>query len=163
MFDGELVAICIAPDPGDPLRLVEQVEAVPGKGIVGDRYFLERGTYSRKPGPDREVTLIEMEAIEALARDCGIAVEPAQARRNLVTRGIPLNHLIAREFTIGPVRLRGLRLCEPCGHLEKLTLKGIENGLLHRGGLRAQIIAGGLLRPGDPIRPVTAASRHPVP
>ena len=82
-----------------------------------------------------------------------ITLEPAQARRNLVTRGVPLNHLIGREFAVGDVVLRGLRLCEPCGHLEKLTIKGIEKSLRHRGGLRAQVVQGGVLRSGDTITP----------
>jgi MOSC domain-containing protein YiiM len=94
-----------------------------------------------------------MEAIEALAQECQIALEPGAARRNLVTRGVPLNHLVGREFHIGEVLLRGLRLCEPCGHLETLTVKGIQDGLCHRGGLRAQIVRGGVVRTGDAVRP----------
>ncbi len=68
-------------------------------------------------------------------------------------RGVPLNHLVGREFQIGPVRLRGIKLCEPCGHLEKMTVPGIEKALLHRGGLRAEILTSGTLRPGDPVKP----------
>jgi MOSC domain-containing protein YiiM len=88
-----------------------------------------------------------------LAQECQITLEPGQARRNLVTRGVPLNHLVGRQFSIGEVVLRGLRLCEPCGHLEALTAKGIQDGLRHRGGLRAQIVRGGVVRTGDSIRP----------
>jgi MOSC domain-containing protein YiiM len=76
-----------------------------------------------------------------------------KSRRNLLTRGVPLNHLIGREFTVGEVVLRGIRLCEPCDHLEGLTVKGIKDGLHHRGGLRAEILHGGTLQPGDAIRP----------
>jgi MOSC domain-containing protein YiiM len=131
---------------------VDQVEAVAGQGLVGDRYYLKEGTFS-KPGADREVTLIESEALEALARECQITLPPEQARRNLVTRDVPLNHLVGREFLVGDVLLKGIRLCEPCGHLEKLTVTGIEDGLHHRGGLRAQIVRGGALRLGAVIRP----------
>jgi len=153
MFQGQLVGIYVAGRPRDDLQAVEQIEAVPSRGLAGDRYFLKEGTFSSKDGPDREVTLIESEALEGLRREYEITLEPDQARRNLVTRGVPLNHLVGREFIVGDVVLRGLRLCEPCGHLEKLTLKGVLKGLSHRGGLRAQVVQGGFLRKGDPIKP----------
>ena len=81
-----------------------------------------------------------------------LLLQPGQARRNLVTRGVPLNHLVGREFQVGEVVFRGIRLCEPCGHLESLTIKGVKDGLCHRGGLRAQIVRGGIIRAGDIIR-----------
>ena len=90
-------------------------------------------------------------ALEALAHECAIKLDPGQARRNLVTRGVPLNHLVGKEFQVGGVVLRGLRLCEPCGHLEGLTIKGVKDGLCHRGGLRAQIVRGGVVKTGDAI------------
>jgi MOSC domain-containing protein YiiM len=93
--------------------------------------------------------LIEIEAIEALKREKDITLVPAASRRNLVTRGVPLNHLVGREFRVGPVRLLGTRLCEPCAYLEGLTQKGVLAGLIHRGGLRADIVAGGTIRVGD--------------
>jgi MOSC domain-containing protein YiiM len=99
------------------------------------------------------VTLIESEALDALRREYDITLEHRQARRNLVTQGVPLNHLVGRQFTVGSVLLRGIRLCEPCGHLEKLTVKGLLKGLSHRGGLRAQVVLGGVLRAGDVIKP----------
>jgi MOSC domain-containing protein YiiM len=152
-FEGRLLGIYIASCKRAALERVEELQAVPGSGLVGDRYFFQQGTFSKPGSPDREVTLIEMEAIEALAQECQIALEPGAARRNLVTRGVPLNHLVGREFHIGEVVLRGLRLCEPCGHLESLTAKGIIDGLCHRGGLRAQIVRGGVVRTGDAVRP----------
>jgi MOSC domain-containing protein YiiM len=100
------------------------------------------------------VTLIESEAIIALARDYGIELNAGLARRNIVTVGVALNHLVEKTFTIGAVRLRGTRLCEPCSHLEKLTRQGAMRGLIHRGGLRAEIISGGIIRIGDSIMPV---------
>ncbi|MCI0409312.1 MAG: MOSC domain-containing protein [Acidobacteria bacterium] len=131
---------------------VNEVHAVPGKGLEGDRYFTQTGTYSKKPRPDREVTLIEIEAIEALAREYKIALEPGAARRNIVTRGVPLNHLVGQEFRVGDVTLRGLRLCEPCAHLERLSHAGVREALIHRGGLRAQILTDGTIRVRDSIR-----------
>ena len=151
MFQGQLIGIFTAKRKGGDLLPLEQVEAVAGHGLIGDRYFLKEGTYSAKDGPDREVTLIEVEALEGLTREYEIAVTPAESRRNLLTRGVPLNHLVGQTFRIGPVVLRGIRLCEPCGHLEKLTCTGIEKGLRHRGGLRAQIVTGGVLVVGANI------------
>lgn len=130
---------------------VEQVRAVAGQGLEGDRYFTQTGTYSKKPRPDREVTLIEIEAIEALKRDHGIELDPGASRRNIVTRGVPLNHLVGRKFRVGQATLLGQRLCEPCAHLEGLSTKGVMRGLIHRGGLRAQILTGGTIRVGDPV------------
>lgn len=152
MFKGTVVAIHIAPDAAAKMIPVKEVRAVPGQGLEGDRYFHRKGTYSEKPGPDREVTLIEIEAIEALKRDYRVALDPGDSRRNIATRGVPLNQLVGREFTVGAVGLRGIRLCEPCGHLEGLTREGVRAGLVHRGGLRAQILTGGVIRPGDPVQ-----------
>lgn len=131
---------------------VPAVRAVPGRGLEGDRYFVQAGTYSKKSGVDREVTLIESEAVDALRRDYEIDVDAGVSRRNIVTRGVPLNHLVGREFQVGEVVLRGLRLCEPCGHMEELAGLPIRPGLVHRGGLRAQILTGGWIRAGDPIQ-----------
>jgi len=92
-----------------------------------------------------------------MARDNELAIAPGEARRNVITRGTPLNHLVGREFVVGSVRLRGIRLCEPCSHLEGLTRRGVLAGLIHRGGLRAQILVGGEIRVGDPITPADAS------
>jgi MOSC domain-containing protein YiiM len=111
---------------------------------------LGKGTFS-KPEPDFELTLIEAEAIEALERDYNVELPPGDARRNLVTRGIALNHLVGRDFQIGEVRAHGIRLCEPCDHLQRLTGRQLIKGLRHRGGLRAQILTPGSIRVGDPL------------
>jgi MOSC domain-containing protein YiiM len=133
------------------MRGVEEAHAVAGRGLDGDRYFNKAGTFSATPGTGRDVTLIESESLEALERDYGIALGPDQSRRNILTRGVPLNHLVGREFSVGAVRLRGVRLCEPCSHLEQLTGKRVDRGLVHRGGLRADVLTGGPIRPGDPV------------
>ena len=121
-----------------------------GKGLAGDRYCQQTGTFS-KPQPDRELTLIESEAIEAFNRELEIKFPAAAARRNVITRGVPLNHLVGREFRIGEIKVRGLRLCEPCSHLARLSHEGVLPGLVHRGGLRAQILTEGMIRAGDAI------------
>ena len=151
MFKGTVVSIHIASDAEGRMVGVKEARAVPGKGLEGDRYFQQIGTYSAKPGPDREVTLIEAEALEALRRDYGVTLGPGESRRNITTRGVPLNFLVGKEFAVGPVSLRGIRLCEPCGHLEDLTREGARAGLVHRGGLRAQILTEGVIRAGDAV------------
>ena len=151
MGTGTVVSIHITPGAAEPAQSVAEVRAVPGQGLAGDRYFNRSGTYSGKPGPDREVTLIEVEAIEALKRDYASDIDPGASRRNIVTRGIPLNHLVGREFRVGEVTLRGIRLCEPCSHLAQLTSQKVFAGLIHRGGLRAQILTEGMIRAGDKL------------
>jgi len=151
MRQGTVVSINIAQAGSAPMSPVSEARAVPGKGLEGDRYFHQVGTYSNKPGPDRELTLIEVEALEGLKRDYGIDLEPRDSRRNIVTRGVPLNHLVGREFKVGGATLSGIRLCEPCAHLEELTRDGVKRGLVHRGGLRAQILSEGTVRVGDAI------------
>jgi MOSC domain-containing protein YiiM len=148
---GTIVSIHIAARGASPMNSVTNARAVVGRGLEGDRYFNKAGTYSNDPGSGRDITLIEIEAIEALRRDYQIELDPSQARRNIVTQGVALNHLVDRDFKIGDLILRGTRLCDPCSHLEKLTRKGVMRGLIHRGGLRTEIIRGGTLRPGDPI------------
>jgi MOSC domain-containing protein YiiM len=93
-----------------------------------------------------------VEAIEAIQREYGVELDAGAARRNLVTRGVALNHLVEKEFTIGDVRIRGIRLCEPCDHLERLTGKPLIKALRHRGGLRAQILTPGTIHAGDEVR-----------
>ncbi len=151
MFRGSVVSLFIAQDAAVPMESREEVKAVAGRGLEGDRYFAGRGHWSKTPGVTREVTLIEIETIEALEREKKIALPPGAARRNVVTRGVPLNHLVGREFQIGTVRLRGTRLCEPCAYLEGLTQHGVLAGLIHRGGLRAEIVTGGTIRLEDSI------------
>ena len=153
---GTVIAIHVAPAGAAPMRSVTNAQVVVGKGLEGDRYYSKLGTYSNQAGSGRDVTLIEIEAIEGLKRDYEIQLDPGQSRRNIVTRGIALNHLVEQEFCIGDVVLRGTRLCEPCAHMEKLTVKGTMRGLIHRGGLRAEIIKGGTIRVGDRIFPELA-------
>lgn len=149
MFQGEVLSIHIAPKAGVPMEARPSAQAIAGRGLEGDRYFVGAGYWSNNSAVDREITLIEIEAIEALAREKQMEIAPGVARRNLVTRGVPLNHLVGQEFQIGVVRFYGTRLCEPCQYLEGLTTKGVLAGLIHRGGLRAKIISGGTIRIGD--------------
>jgi MOSC domain-containing protein YiiM len=140
----------IGPERKEPMVSVPEIRAIAGCGIEGDRYCREAGTFSRK-SPSNQVTLIEMEALDAVAREYGFAIAAEESRRNVLTCSIALNHLVGREFTVGGVRLRGLRLCEPCSHLEKLTGKQMIKALRHRGGLRAEILSSGVVKVGEKI------------
>ena len=158
MFEGTVVSINIAPSAEAPMQSVEGARAIPGQGLEGDRYFFKQGSFY-KPQPDRELTLIEAEAIEALRSDFQVEFDLSASRRNLVTRGVPLNHLVGREFWIGEVKARGLRLCEPCSHLQRLSHPKVLPGLVHRGGLRAQILTEGMIRIGEIVKGATDRSQ----
>ena len=142
---GSVAAILTAIDAESSLVRVDNVEAVAGRGLVGDRYYEGRGTFS-SPGRGYQLTLVEAEVLDS------VDLPWEQARRNIVTRGIALNALVGRRFTIGPVECIGRRLAEPCAHLEQLARPGLLRPLVHRGGLRADILAGGTISIGDPVR-----------
>ncbi|HEV8584293.1 MAG TPA: MOSC domain-containing protein [Methylomirabilota bacterium] len=150
-WQGSVVSIHVTPEAGAPMVTVPEARAVPGQGLEGDRYATGRGHYSPRPSEGgREITLIETEAVEAL----DVKLTPAETRRNVATRGVPLNDLVGRVFRVGDVRLRGTRLCEPCTYLEGLLARpGVMAALVHRGGLRAQVLEGGTIRVGDVVRP----------
>jgi MOSC domain-containing protein YiiM len=151
MWKGKVESIHIASAPTAPTQALDHAVLIPGVGLEGDRYALKQGTFFKRE-PDFELTLIEAEAIEALQREYAVELVAGDARRNIVTRDVPLNHLVGREFLVGEVRLRGIRLCEPCDHLQRVTGKQLIKGLRHRGGLRAQILTQGTIRVGDTIR-----------
>src|ERR1700704_482185 len=151
MFEGKVISINIAAAAEAPMQSVSEARAVPGRGLEGDRYFDGKGTFF-KPQPDRELTLIEAEAVEAMKHELHVDYGLSDSRRNVVTRGVPLNHLVGREFWVGEVKARGLRLCEPCSHLQKLSHEKVLPGLTHRGGLRAQILTEGAIRVGEAVK-----------
>ena len=130
---------------------VGEARAIPDRGLEGDRYFNKVGTFSPGWSPDRAITLIEIESVDALKRDYGVELAPADSRRNVVTQGIALSHLVGREFKVGDVLLQGTKLCEPCGHLARLTHERVKPGLVHRGGLCARILSEGMIRVGDSV------------
>jgi MOSC domain-containing protein YiiM len=134
---------------------------VPGVGIPGDRYAERRGKYSDRHHIDRQLTLIEEETLAALARDHRVTLEPHEHRRNLTTRGVALNHLVGRYFSIGQCVLYGGRLNVPCLYLEELLGKKVFKPLINRSGLNARVVVGGQIRRGDAIRPVDAGSVAP--
>jgi len=124
----------------DALGPVGSVRAVAGRGLEGDRYFFANGA-----GSGEALTLIEAEALE----DVGLT--GAQSRRQVVVRGGGLNDLVGKRFRVGDVECEGVELCEPCTHLQRLTRPGIIKDLIHRGGLRADILSGGTISVGDKV------------
>jgi MOSC domain len=144
---GSVAGLLIAPEAEAPLVAVESVVAIAGRGLEGDRYAVGRGTFSG-PGRGYQLTLVEAETLDELT----VAWE--RARRNIVTRGVSLNPLVGRRFRIGEVECIGRRLCEPCAHLERVSGAGLLRPLVHRGGLRADILVGGTIELGDELDPL---------
>jgi ADP-ribose pyrophosphatase YjhB (NUDIX family) len=141
--------IHIATAAGRRMTALAGADARPGVGLLGDRYAAGAG-YWRDDRVSRDVTLVEAETIEHLA-DRGISLEPGELRRNVTTRGVGLNDLVGRLFWADDVLCRGTQLCEPCRHLEELTGKRLLRPLVHRGGLRAELMSGGTIRVGDAV------------
>jgi MOSC domain-containing protein YiiM len=153
MFEGKVVAIYTAPAEGAAMEARTEVEALAGKGLDGDRYALEAGKYSGTKVGKRAVTLIEREAIAGANAEYDLDLDESELRRNVVVEGVPLNHLVGQEFLVGGVRMRGYDLSEPCVYLEGLIEKPARTALVHRGGLRAEILESGPIRVGDAVRP----------
>lgn len=147
---GKVEMIALADKAEAPMRLVSSVEAVEGRGLVGDRYERGAGTFSNPAGRGYDLTLVEAEALEELSAS-GVELKPEEARRNLVVKGLALDGLIGRRFRVGEVECLGQRRCEPCAHLEKLAQPGVIRGLAHRGGLRADVLSSGEIHTGDSI------------
>jgi hypothetical protein len=142
---GRVEALAVAPAAEAPMARVEAATALAGRGLEGDRYAAGHGTFSNPHSRGHDLTLIEAEVVDAL----GLA--PETARRNVVTRGIDLNALVGRRFRVGAAECEGQRLCEPCAHLQRLTEPGLLRALVHRGGLRADVVSGGDIRVGDEV------------
>jgi hypothetical protein len=153
---GRVEAIAVAERATGPLRLVGEAEAAAGRGLLGDRYAAKAGTFTPRRGAPRgyDLTLIEAEVLDRLVLPEGRRLGYTEARRNIVTRGIELNALVGRRFRVGDAECTGERLCEPCAHLERLTTTGVLRGLIHRGGLRADVLTGGRITTGAVIETI---------
>jgi len=143
---GRVEAINIGPPKQLP-SAVERVAAHAGKGLEGNRFYFPDGA---RPG--RALTLIAAEALEGLAADTGIELSAAESRRQVLTRGIDVNALVGRRFTVGDLVCEGTELCEPCNHLQSLTPPGTMRGLVHRAGINAAVLNDGEVAVGDPVR-----------
>ena len=149
-WHGRVTAIYIAPESAAPMIALPRVRALADRGLEGDRFF--RSSWNAVHRPDKAVSLIEAETLELAARELGVESIADQTRRNIVTAGVPLIDLLHREFTIGGVRMRGVRLFEPCGHLVQVTrMPGIFAALNHRSGLKAEVLSDGEIAVGDGI------------
>ena len=146
---GTVEALAVAGSAGEPARLLQAVRALAGRGLEGDRHVEGTGTFpSGLPGSS--LTMIEAEVCESFEPP----LEPSQHRRNVITRGIYLNALVGHEFTVGDVLCRGMRLCEPCTVVQRYAGRPVLRALVHRGGLRADILRDGEIKVGDPVRAV---------
>lgn len=148
---GIVEKIYIAPASGEPTESVDRIHVVAGKGIEGDRFYLQSESKDTQSKTDREITLIEMETIDAIYKEDRIKITPDQTRRNIVTRGVSLNDLVGHVFSIGEIKLLGIRLYEPCNYLASRTDPRLLHSMVHRGGLRAKIIVDGMIHINDPI------------
>lgn len=139
-----------------PMESFDALTLVAGKGIEGDRYMIgrESGFYSHKPEEGRQITLFEIETLEALARDASIQMLPEEHRRNVTVQGVPLNHLVGRQFRVGETLLEATRLSTPCRHIEEILGKAVFDPLINRSGLNCRILEGGVIRVGDAVRGV---------
>ena len=138
------------------MRQVDQARALAGRGLDGDRYAAKAGTFTPNNDTARgyDLTLVEAEVLDQLGLPEGGRSGYADARRNVITRGIDLNALVGRRFRVGDVECLGQRLCEPCAHLERLTTKGVLRELIHRGGLRADVLTDGHISTGATIETI---------
>jgi MOSC domain-containing protein YiiM len=143
---GHVEGIYITADHGELPEPVDSVRAYAGRGLEGNRYF-----YDADAPAGRAITLIAAEAVEAMEREHGIAIEPRESRRNVVTRGVDVNALMGKRFRVGDVECEGIELCEPCASLEAMTKPGVIKGLVHRGGLNADILSDGSINVGDTV------------
>ena len=147
--------IFIAEKRGAPMQVRHTVEAITDTGLNGDRYTVE----GNRPSPDYQVTLIELENIEAFTKHTGLALTHEMPRRNIVTSGVRLNGLVGQRFMVGDALLEGLELCEPCRLFAKRTYAAVSEFFPGKGGLRARIVCGGIINTGDRI---ASLSNEPI-
>lgn len=146
MINGKVVSLFTTPNGAEKMISAEHLFCLAGKGIEGDRYALGTGTYSKKPEPGRQLTIIEIEELEALKHLPDISCIPEQCRRNVISQGIRLNDLVGKIISIGNVELKVHRLCQPCGYLEgKLKQPGLKTALWDKGGVRCEILNDGTI------------------
>jgi MOSC domain-containing protein YiiM len=170
---GAVTEIWLTPTTAAPMRRVPSARLLAGRGLEGDRYALGGGTWAGYPDLEKQLTLIDADDVAALARETDAPLGPGDLRRNLVTSGVDLPSLVGAWFAVGDALLFGMKRCPPCTHLERLTGVRLIKAMVHRGGINAAVFAGGTVREGDAVRPVSEAeaarrgaptgSRRPVP
>lgn len=150
-WQGTLEHIHITPAKSQPMRRLDEARLVAGRGIEGDRYMLGTGTYSVRPGEDRQITLIETEMLARVAADFGHEIRPDEHRRNLQVAGVPLQHLVGLRIRVGDCLLEGVRINQPCKYLNLMLKRDVYMALWNRSGLNCRILKGGMIRPGDRV------------
>lgn len=155
VFDwrGEVIDLHIAKEASAPMEQRASLELIANEGISGDRYATQRGFYSDRPEPGRQITLFEIETLEAMQRDHNVELLAQEHRRNVTVRGVPLNHLVGRQFKVGDCILEATRLSTPCKHIEDVTGKVISRWMINRSGLNCIIVSGGFVKIGDIVQP----------
>ena len=154
---GRVVGLYIAANAGGNMQAVLEVKAIQHQGLEGDRYAGERGAFSKSGRKvKRQVTLIEIEAIERVAKNSSNPFEAKDTRRNIVVSNFPLNRLVGKQFTVGDVYMRGVELCDPCDRPDALSgKKGFAELFKNCGGLRAEILSTEIIKIGDMVEPIT--------
>lgn len=152
-WHGSVKELWIAAETAGPLHTVQRVLAIAGQGLQGDRYAAGAGTWHNYPARERQVTLISIEALEEASEQIPGGLSPSETRRNVVTKGVPLDGLLGQKFLVGEALLRGMKICRPCTHLERLTGKGLIKALLDRGGINAEILRSGAIEQAAAITP----------
>jgi MOSC domain-containing protein YiiM len=152
-WTGVVMHLHFCANASEKMQAPDSLTLIAGQGVDGDRYLRGTGTYSPKPEPGRQVTLFELETLEAIARDHGITLSPHEHRRNVTVRGVPLNHLVGRRFRLGPCLLEATRLSVPCRYLEDLLGRPVFKPMINRSGLNCRILEGGVVRIGDAVTP----------
>jgi MOSC domain-containing protein YiiM len=148
---GRVEHIHMAHAAAKPMQPLREAEIIAGRGISGDRYACKLGYYSHDPKPGRHLTLIEAEVFADISQQLGIRFSPYDSRRNITTRGLQLNPLVGKKLRIGAVLLEVIRLCDPCAYMQKLVGQPVLRPLVGRGGIRCDVITGGIIRVGDTI------------
>lgn len=148
-WQGTLLHIHITPAKSQPMQRLSEANLITDQGIAGDRYQLGTGTYSIKPGEDRQVTLIEAEMLTRVAADDGHEISTDEHRRDLTVEGVPLQHVVGLRFRVGEALLEGVRINQPCKYLNLMLKRDVYMALWNRSGLNAKVIEGGVIRPGD--------------
>ena len=153
-WQGKVTSLHLTERASQPMQSVEHLKLIAGVGIEGDRYSNEQGYYSDRPEPGRQITLFEIETLEALKRDHDVVLEANEHRRNVTVTNTPLNHLVGKRFKVGNCLLEATRLSTPCKHIEDVTGKTISRWLINRSGLNCIIVEGGEVRVGDEVLPL---------
>jgi MOSC domain-containing protein YiiM len=151
---GSLTGIWLTPGTAAPMRRVPSGRLLAGRGLEGDRYALGAGTWVRYPDLEKQLTLIDVDDIAAIARETRAELSAGDLRRNLATTRIDLPSLVGGWFAVGEVLLFGMKRCPPCAHLERMTGVRLIKAMVHRGGINAAVFVGGSIREGDAVRPV---------